>query len=101
MRIREIHRMVLDTLRKYPSTRSSDAELQCQVIATYFGDHYLNMPYAVVLKYHKELPSLESVGRARRKCQELHPELKATDNVEAMRELNEEEFVGYVRSTVK
>ena len=43
------------------------------------------------------LPSIESVGRARRKLQECHPELRANDTVQGYRMAQEEEYVEYAR----
>lgn len=99
MRISKIHTMVKDTLTKYPETRNSDELLQTKVIEDYYGREYLYQPYVITLQ-DKKLPKIESVGRARRKCQELYPELSADINIEAARALKEDEYVDYARGFV-
>lgn len=94
MRIAKIHEMVKDVLTKYPETRSDDSILQTKVISDFYGTDYLYQPYIITLQ-DKHLPSIESVGRARRKCQELYPELCATADVECARGLKEEEYENY------
>ena len=44
-----------------------------------------------------ELPSFESITRARRKVVELYPELDADESVRALREQAEEEYKNYAR----
>lgn len=96
MRISKIHNMVKAMLIKYPETRSSDELLQSRVIETYYGKDYLWQPYIMTLQ-NTHLPKIESVGRARRKCQELYPELAAEADTEAARTLKEEEFKDYAK----
>lgn len=59
----------------------------------------LGISFGTVLKNRKDfgLPTIESVGRARRKIVEKHPELSGNDEVEAHRTLNEEKFREYAR----
>ena len=98
MRINKIHNQVLAILRKYPQTRNSDAELHYILLKDFYGtDTTMHTYYAIT--HRKDLPQIESVGRARRKCQELHPDLRAEANVEAGRMLNEEEFRDYAKAT--
>ena len=46
------------------------------------------------------IPNIESVTRARRKICERRPDLRGNDEVEAGRELNEEEFRKYARGAI-
>ncbi len=94
-RITHIHEMVKDILTRFPETRNKDSYLHCRLLETYYGSGYVYQPYIITLQ-DESLPSIESVGRARRKCQELYPELRADDNTQAARELKEEEYEDYV-----
>lgn len=78
-------------------TRNNDDRLYlavCKQIAYEIGIDLDKMSTTTFLLQRKNMgfPSYESVGRARRKEQELHAELRADANVQAMRELREEEF---------
>lgn len=80
---------LFDTVKRiltiYPTTRNSDKALIGEVLRSigavttveYFGDKE-----AVLLEQllSGKLPSFESITRARRKVQELHPELEATSS---------------------
>lgn len=89
-------------LQKYPQTRNSDNELYLKVL-TVLGNHngilISDMPVTVFFRNLKEygFPSLETVGRVRRKLVETHPELAGNSTVEAQRILNEETFRDYAR----
>lgn len=96
MRISKVHDMVLDVLQTRPSTRKSDALLHIELLQKYYGVEVSTRPYFLVVT-DKALPSIESVGRARRKIQEMHPELRADGNTEAARMLKEEEYLDYAR----
>lgn len=96
MRISKVHEMVKDVLTAHPETRDNDELLLCKVIATYFNSDALYQPFILTIQ-DSRLPKIESVGRARRKCQELYPELRASDNTEAAREIKEEEYDRYAR----
>ena len=56
--------------------------------------------FADVMKNRKTLglPPYETVRRTRQKIQQHHPELRANADVQAMREVKEEEFKNYARS---
>ena len=67
-------------LKQYPETRSSDKLLLWKIISkgkdTITYQDFLNAP------------SMESITRARRKCQEQNLELKAEKGVEKQRDIN-------------
>lgn len=88
-------------LEEEPSTRNSDYELYFHVCKM-LNPHTLAMQFGKVLKHREELglPSIESVGRARRKIVEKHPELAGTDKVESIRTLNEEAFREYAKGVI-
>ena len=89
-------------LQKYPKTRNSDNELYLKVltvIGNKNGIHISNMPVPTFFMHLNEFgfPSIETVGRVRRKVVETHPELAGNSTVEAQRILNEETFRDYAR----
>lgn len=100
MRISKVHEMVLNCLNKYPESRSDDAVLQCRVIEEYFDAECLYQPYIITIN-NKQVPSIESVGRARRRCQARFESLRADSDTEAARMLKEEEYREYAKSKLK
>lgn len=93
-----IHKRVERILEKCPEARSNDKllyykialEIDKSAITSSFGYVLMNLD-----KYH--LPSFESVGRARRKVQERHPELRANDKVEYFRAKEEKKYEAYAK----
>ena len=86
-----------------PKTRSSDNLLYIRLV-DFLGkrDHvdYIHMP---MIAFYEQLPTLdvptiETVGRCRRKLQQEHPELKANAEVTAFRADREKQFKAYARS---
>lgn len=95
-------KLVKDILEQYPTARNSDNILYCyvlMVIGRSRGIKYESMPIEILLPNLKiyDLPSIETVGRCRRKLVETHPELAGNSTVEAQRMLNEEEFKTYAK----
>lgn len=64
-------------LRRFPETRDDDMKLFCCVCKAICPD-VLKEEFARVLWNHNAhgLPSFETIGRARRKLQNEHPELR-------------------------
>ena len=81
-------------LEQQPETRSSDNLLYIEVLARYAGQNVLNMPVWAVYENLREwkLPSIETVGRCRRKAQQENPHLKAATEVQGFRCDKESEF---------
>ena len=85
-----------------PKTRSNDGLLYIRLIDFLGKCHrvdYLHMP---MVMFYEQLPTLnvptiETVGRCRRKVQEKFPELKANAEVTAFRAKREEVFKEYAR----
>lgn len=96
--LKNITGIVKYLLETKPSTRSSDYELYYHVCKM-LNPMALGISFGTVLKNRKDfgLPSIETVGRARRKIVEKHPELSGNDEGEAHRTLNEEAFREYAR----
>jgi len=91
--------LVESMLVKYPHTRNSDAVLYVKVIE-YINPKVVRMPFVNVMYNLKDLglPTIESVGRCRRKLQAEKPELWSDKQVQKYREENERVFEDYSRS---
>ena len=91
-----VHKLVEDLLITEPDTRNSDNVLYLMLI-TQIDPHIAGMPFDKVLINRKELgiPSIETVGRCRRKIQEYNPLLKGCRKVEDMRYEKWKEFMEY------
>ena len=103
MRIKKISDLVHQLLVEEPVCRNSDNILYWRVLQTLGsrkGIDIENMSVPTLLFRMKDygLPTIESVGRARRKIQEQNPDLCADGDVEAHRMLLEEEYREYARS---
>lgn len=102
MKIDELYNLttlVESILIKYPRTRNSDAVLYVKVVE-YIYPQAVSMPFINVMHNLKDLglPSIESVGRCRRKLQAEKPELWSDKQVQKYREENEKTFEEYARS---
>lgn len=86
--------LVKTILEQQPETRSSDNLLYIEVLARTSGQNVLNMPVWAFYENLREwkLPSIETVGRCRRKAQQENPHLKATAEVQGFRCDKESEF---------
>ena len=91
--------LVEDILIKYPQARNSDNVLYIKVVE-YINPNALRMPFVNVMHNLKDLglPTIESVGRCRRKLQAEKPELWSDKQVQKYREENERVFEDYARS---
>ena len=86
-------------------TRNSDSFLYYKVleyISEQKGYSLKSMTVSVFFVFRKEygFPCFESVRRARQKLQATYPELKACEEVEAVRSENEEAVRDYARGVV-
>lgn len=95
-------KLVKYILEQYPGARNSDNILYCYILAEIgrvTGQRYESIPITQILLNLKEygLPSIETVGRCRRKIVEKHPELAGTNTVEEQRAVNELTFRQYAR----
>lgn len=94
--------LVENLLTKFPDTRNSDNLLYYYVIKDIGRSKNVdidNMSLPMFLLHMKDygLPSIESVGRARRKCVEKNPKLAGSETVQVGRELKETEYRRYAR----
>ena len=101
-RLKELSNRVKRVLQENEKARNSDNILYLYVLRSYGEEKGLdidNMSVPMLLLHCKDLglPSLESMGRARRKVQELYPELKANNDVQAMKEEREETYKKFAK----
>lgn len=101
-RLRELSNRVKTILETNERARNSDNVLYLYVLRSYGKERGLDidtMSVPMLLLHCKDmgLPSLESMGRARRKVQELYPELRANNDVQAMKEEQEEAYKQFAR----
>ena len=91
--LKNVTKLVKQVLETVPSARNSDNYLYIEVVRI-INQSVLRLPLAVVLTNLKEydLPSIETVGRCRRKLQAEFPELRARKAVEEFRSGREEAF---------
>lgn len=97
MKLRNLTELVKTIMEQQPETRSSDNLLYIEVLKRTTSQNVLNMP--VWLFYQNltewQLPSIETVGRCRRKAQQENPHLKAKPEVEGFRHDRETEFIEF------
>lgn len=101
-RLREISDRVKSVLEANKESRNSDNVLYLHVLRSYGEEKGLDidkMSVPMLFLHCRDLglPTLESVGRARRKVQELNPHLRGDDAVQVSRELNEEVYRQYAK----
>ena len=92
--MRNITQKVWWCLENYPCTRSSDRSLILHVYQVFYG--VFTTPFYKVMD-DTDLPSFESIRRARQRIQEEHEELRADKPVEAARIAKQEDYIEYAR----
>ena len=100
--IRRVSKDVLNILKVDKKARNSDDYLYSALCKTKLMESGINadrISFVDVMNRRKELglPPYETVRRARQKAQARHPDLRADADVEAMREVKEEEFRSYAK----
>ena len=95
MKLNMLKDLVFSILKDKPMTRNSDRLLYNEVCTELGYDTHRMTAYEML--HNSEMPSTESVGRARRKAQEEHPELRATPQVADRRQEPYSEFLEFVR----
>lgn len=85
--------MIRPVLERKPETRDSDTELALTIWYTYYGID----PYAPVCEVMRNecIPSIESIGRCRRKIQEKDETLRGSRRKEQIRLEAQESFIEY------
>ena len=97
MKFRNLTEMIKEILEQQPETRSSDNKLYIEVLKRCTNQNVLNMPVQLFYQNLTEwqLPSIETVGRCRRKAQQENPNLKASVEVNNFRYDRETEFIEF------
>ena len=93
-RVREVTPKVFEVLKKYPDARSNDRFLIRAIYDIYY--HVSSQPFEEVLM-RTDLPSFESIRRARQKVQQYCEDLRAEEPVESIRIAEQEEYLEYAR----
>lgn len=96
MEIKNIADRVKEILTDHEDARNSDRMLYFYYLKLYFPS-ILDVSMSQFLAM-KHAPSIESIGRARRKIQELYPELRPNELTKKSREEREEEFLEFARN---
>lgn len=107
MNLYKLEVIVKDVLERFPDTRNDDFKLVYAVYREINFFHTTKELFCEIMLNHKEyeLPAFESITRARRKVQKLHPEL-ANKKVQKERFNKTSEYIdfaldGYNSSFIK
>jgi len=95
-RLKNLEPKVRYVLKNYPRARDNDEELRLKVLEKFYGIN----PYAPLIQiaHDDSLPSVESLGRARRKIQEKEIELRGTKRKEKIRLEAQKDYIEYALS---
>ena len=96
-KLKTISAEVKELLQKYPRARDDDMLLYSYYMNIKGYSWNITVSELYYLQKEGNLPTFESVGRARRKVQELNPELGPTTQVRKMRYRAEEDFKAFSR----
>ena len=96
-RLKELSIRIKRILEENERARDSDNVLYLHVLRSYGEERgidvdTMSVPMLLLNCREMGLPSLESMGRARRKIQKAFPELRSSDDVQAEKELLEETY---------
>lgn len=101
-RLRELSEKVKVVLEENEASRNDDNILYLHLLRNIGSERGVDidkMSVPMLLLHCRDLgfPSQDSVGRARRKVQNLYPELRANEEVQVIRELEEDKFRKYAK----
>lgn len=91
----KLKNIVKDTLTNIEKTRNDDYMLTYFVIKKYLDDKNIKIDYFYqIMMFHKtyNLPSIESITRARRLLQRKYPDLRADREIEKIRAEEEKQY---------
>ena len=97
-RVRDVAPKVRSIMELYPKTRSNDRLLIREVYTKCYSVNFWSS-FGEVLG-RDDLPSFESIRRARQRIQSLYPELRADAETEALREAEEAEYRNFAQEEV-
>lgn len=94
-RLNNLEEMVRETLKRDPKARDDDRILTLDIWVNVFKVN----PYAPVkdVMRNKELPSQESLGRVRRRIQQVDESLRGTKHKEKIRLNAQADYMDYAR----
>lgn len=95
-RLKTLEAKVRAELENRPTTRDDDRELTVYVYRDFYGVNPW-APFAEVLG-RDDLPSQETIGRARRKLQEHNENLRGSKRKEKIRIAQQERFIEYAKT---
>ena len=95
MKLNNLEEMVRETLKRDPKARDDDRILTLDIWVNVFKVN----PYAPVkdVMRNKELPSQESLGRVRRRIQQVDESLRGTKHKEKIRLNAQADYMDYAR----
>ena len=99
MELKNLSKIVIETLKQFDFTRGDDDLLYLNVLVKLDGkrpteDLIVDMRLADFFTNRKRygFPSFESVSRCRRKAQEEHPDLRPCEKIQEARRTKQDEF---------
>lgn len=100
--LKTIMGVVKDVLEREPFCRNSDSFLELEVLKIYAKDIGMDIGTMTVDTLYQNrtawgFPKSESIRRTRQLVQAKHPELAASDPIDAYRLVNEERVKSFVR----
>ena len=100
--LRKVTDLVFVILRDNAETRDSDDVLYCKVLEHYGQKLGVDFNKVSTISFFRNarryrIPSIETVGRCRRKMQAEYSGLRGSNKVERKRRDREKEFVDYAR----
>ena len=101
MKVLSTHDEVFHIMFTYPATRSNDKLLYYKVLEEFHPDTLAMAVGSYLLDRYSNVPSIETVGRCRRKIQEDYPDMRATEKVKHRRQRKEREFKEYAHGRSK
>ena len=98
--MKQLEKWVKNELENDIELRGSDDLLYIRILEKYFGLTLACMSVSYFFKNYRQLklPTIETVGRCRRRCQKKHPELLPEENVIIERKRIENKFRKYAIS---
>lgn len=93
--MKDLQKRVQRILTDNEYARGNDNILYIEVVKDYGYSRNISLLLMADLVMNRVLPSIETVGRIRRKVQELHPELLPAEEVQLFREVREKMFKEY------
>ena len=90
----KVSEMVWFCLEQYPETRNNDRELIYRVYNDFYG--VFSEPFFRVLD-RTDLPSFESIRRARQKIQQENEDMRPLPEVDKARIAKQEDYIAFAR----